>query len=240
MCDTCGCALTGSGKSAEDKYHAHFSEDSANVINIRENILHANDHQAGHIRDHLRGQKIKSFNLMSSPGSGKTTLLERTIERLGGTHIAVIEGDLETENDAMRIRKKGARARQITTGTACHLDAFMVHEALHSMDLTDIRFLFVENVGNLVCPASFDVGTDKNIVLLSAAEGDDKPEKYPVIFYKADLILITKKEAAQLMNFDLAKAQESIRKINKTAPVYHLSLDGNDQFDQWLAYIQNA
>lgn len=239
MCDTCGCAVTA---ESEESFHNHGHENnkSRQVIELRRDVLHGNNVEALHNREHLNKLKIKSFNLMSSPGSGKTTLLERTISHLDEGTIAVIEGDLETENDARRIREKGAMAYQITTGTACHLDAFMVHRALHHLDLSKIKYLFVENVGNLVCPAAFDLGTEKNIVLLSATEGDDKPEKYPVMFHKADLVLITKTEVAQIMNFDVKKAKEHIFKINPDIPVILLSLSGSDEFDQWIEYLKNA
>src|SRR3989339_19471 len=149
MCETCGCG---------SKHHHHHEEDSQSVEVMR-NILHENDHEAAHNREHFERHKVLALNLMSSPGSGKTSLLEATIDALKGKYrIGVIEGDLETENDAMRIRAKGVPAVQITTGTACHLDAHLVHHALHDMDLDNLDIVFVENVGNLVCPATFDLG----------------------------------------------------------------------------------
>lgn len=225
MCDSCGCGDT-----------QHQTKDAASFSVLQE-VLNSNDHDAGHNREHLQRLGIQSFNLMGSPGCGKTTLLERTLERMETKRIAVIEGDLETENDARRIQAKGALAHQIMTGTGCHLDAKLVHKALHHLDLTGITHLFVENVGNLVCPASFDLGTERNIVLLSATEGDDKPLKYPLMFHGADMVVITKAEAADMMEFDIARAKENIHKANPKAEILTLALQGPDQFDRWLEYL---
>ncbi len=209
-------------------------------VKVGKEILHSNKEKAAAINKFLKEENIKSFNMMSSPGSGKTTLLERTIEKMGPQKIAVIEGDLETENDAKRIREKGALSYQITTGTTCHLDASMVEKAIGKMDLTGIEYLFVENVGNLVCPANFHVGTDLNVVLLSATEGDDKPVKYPVMFHVADVVLITKIEAAQIMNFSMEKAMENIKKVNPKIPIFTHSINVPDDFEKWLEFIKNA
>jgi hydrogenase nickel incorporation protein HypB len=167
---------------------------------------------------------------MSSPGSGKTLLLERTIEiarddpRFAGLNIGVIEGDLETENDAERIRARGAPAIQITTGQACHLDAHLVHKALHELDLAALDLLFIENVGNLVCPASFDLGHHVNVALLSVTEGDDKPAKYPVMFRAADLVLLTKCDYLAFMDdFDPAAAERHVQALANPAPVLQVA-----------------
>ncbi len=216
------------------------NRDNAKQVTVMKDILANNNEIASFIRQQIHALGLRTFNLMSSPGSGKTTLLERTIEAMPDKRIAVIEGDLETENDAERIRKKGAKAYQITTGTVCHLDARMVRKALDNLSLEGIDLLFVENVGNLVCPANFDVGMQKNIILLSATEGDDKPEKYPVMFHIADLVLITKIEAAAIMGFDLEKAKQSLRKVNPEVPVLTISKIVPDQFDQWLEYLRHA
>jgi len=174
MCKDCGCGIT----EEHDHSHHHEHENPAlketHTVEVLENILSANDEQARHNREHLESCGVVGINLMSSPGAGKTTLLEKTIELLGSDlRIGVIEGDLETERDAERIRAKGVPAHQITTGQACHLDAFMVHEGLHHLPLDTLDVVFVENVGNLVCPAAYDVGTHLNVVLLSVPEGDD-------------------------------------------------------------------
>ena len=194
MCNTCGCNVTpGNAHLVEHGgplSHTHGGHESVEVL---KGLLDANDHEAAHNRDHFDRHGVVAINLMSSPGAGKTALLEATIDALSpDVRIAVIEGDLETENDAERIRRKGVPAIQISTGTACHLDAHMVHKALHQLDLDAIDLLFIENVGNLVCPASFALGQHEDVTLLSTPEGHDKPAKYPVIFRAADLVLITK------------------------------------------------
>ena len=196
MCGTCGCNVT------HGDMHTH------ETVTVLKGLLDANDHQAAHNREHFAAHGVLAINLMSSPGSGKTALLEATIDALRDkVRIAVIEGDLETENDAARIRAKGVAAIQISTGSACHLDAQMVHDALHDLDLDAVDIVFIENVGNLVCPASFDLGQHFNIALLSTPEGHDKPAKYPVMFRAADLVLLTKSDLlAVLDDFDPAEA----------------------------------
>jgi hydrogenase nickel incorporation protein HypB len=176
---------------------------------------------------------------MSSPGAGKTALLERTIDVLAGDlNIAVIEGDLETENDARRIRDKGVPAVQISTGTACHLDAHMVHSALHEMPLAGLDIVFIENVGNLVCPASFDLGQHLNVTLLSAPEGDDKPAKYPVMFRAADMMLISKSDIIDVLgDFDPARAERYLRELANPAPVIRLSARSGDGMTAWTDWL---
>jgi hydrogenase nickel incorporation protein HypB len=179
-------------------------------------------------------------NLMSSPGSGKTSLLEATIRNLAEREcrVAVIEGDLETENDAERIRRQGVPAVQITTGMACHLDAGMVHHALHALDLSDVDVLFIENVGNLVCPASFDLGQHVNVVLLSVAEGDDKPEKYPVMFRIADHVLITKADLLPyLEEFSPDRARRLIGELDATTPVGVVSAKTGEGLAAWTDWL---
>jgi len=242
MCDTCGCnvthgnqhLVTGDGKLAR-------TEDGKAAITVLQGLLTENDHQAAHNRQHFDNREILAINLMSSPGAGKTALLEATIEALGDEFsIAVIEGDLETENDAQRIRDKGVPALQISTGSACHLDAHMVHDALHHLDLDGIDVVFIENVGNLVCPASFDLGQHRNITLLSVTEGDDKPAKYPVIFRAADLVLLTKADLLEVLDdFDPAKAEEYIRQLASEVPVLQLAARRNVDIDSWLNWLRN-
>jgi hydrogenase nickel incorporation protein HypB len=176
---------------------------------------------------------------MSGPGSGKTSLLEATIHALPpGLRIAVIEGDLETENDAERIRRHGVPAIQITTGMACHLDAHMVHEALHELDLTGIDILFIENVGNLVCPASFDIGQHRNVLLLSVTEGDDKPAKYPIMFRAGDQVLITKTDLLPYIEeFSMARARASIRAVRGDMPIIELSSKNGNGMSQWIDWL---
>ncbi|MBT8100385.1 MAG: hydrogenase nickel incorporation protein HypB, partial [Gammaproteobacteria bacterium] len=181
MCDTCGCNVTpGNRHRIAAGGHLHRTSAGNESLEVLESLLQANDAQARHNRQHFLEHNVLAINLMSSPGAGKTSLLEATIDALGKElRIAVVEGDLETENDALRIRAKGVPAFQISTGTACHLDADMVHAALHELDLEDVDVVFIENVGNLVCPASFDLGQHLNVTLLSTPEGHDKPAKYP-------------------------------------------------------------
>lgn len=241
MCDTCGCSITPANAhlvQAGGKL-ALTAEGKASV-EVLTSLLHENDHQAAHNREHFDRHGVLAINLMSAPGSGKTSLLEATIEALGGEfRIAVIEGDLETENDAIRIRAKGVPAVQITTGRACHLDAHMVHEALHALELDDIDLLFIENVGNLVCPASFDLGHHANVTLLSVTEGDDKPAKYPVIFRAADLVLLTKSDYLDFMDdFDPARAERHVRELANAADVLTLSARRPGSMLPWLEWLR--
>ncbi|HEX8978341.1 MAG TPA: hydrogenase nickel incorporation protein HypB [Parasulfuritortus sp.] len=235
MCDTCGCNVTPGNR----KFAYKPVEPGATTISVLQGLLKKNDDQAEHNRAHFDARGILTINLMSSPGSGKTALLEATIAALKSQlKIAVIEGDLETENDADRIRAQGVPAYQIVTGTACHLDAHMVHDALHHMDLDGIDILFVENVGNLVCPASFDLGQHLNIALLSVTEGDDKPAKYPVMFRGADAVLITKTDLlAVLDDFDPAKAERHVRELANPAPILRLSARKGEGMTAWLAWL---
>src|SRR5690242_3256542 len=170
MCDTCGCNVTEGNAHLLQDAHGHAGP----AVDVLRNLMAANDREAAHNRAHFDQHGVLAINLMSSPGSGKTALLEATIDALRDQRrMAVIEGDLETENDARRIRAKGVPAVQITTGTACHLDAHLVHRALHDLELDELDILFIENVGNLVCPAAFDLGQHRNVTLLSVTEGDD-------------------------------------------------------------------
>ena len=234
MCTECGCGLP-------DKPHHHnhtHQTTNKKEVEVFKRILEKNDHQAEHNREHFDRYGIVSINLMSSPGAGKTTLLEKTIELLKDKYtIGVIEGDLETERDAERVRNKGAYAYQITTGQTCHLDAFMVHKGLHHLPLDKLDIVFVENVGNLVCPASFDVGTHYNVVLLSVPEGDDKPAKYPVMFEKADLFVITKADLLPYFDFDLDRCIKEFREINPHAEVIVLSTKTGEGLDKWVEWL---
>jgi hydrogenase nickel incorporation protein HypB len=236
MCDICGCT------AGTDHVHVAGSVvrfQTSHQVEVQQSLLQANDHQAAHNRAHFAAAGVLVVNLMSSPGAGKTSLLEATIHALRGRlSIAVIEGDLETENDARRIRSAGAQAVQITTGNACHLDARMVHAALHALDLRPIDVLFIENVGNLVCPACFDLGQHRNVVLLSVTEGDDKPEKYPVMFRAADLMALTKLDLLEAVgDFDPRDATRHLRNLATAAPVLELSSRNGSGIDMWIAWI---
>jgi hydrogenase nickel incorporation protein HypB len=242
MCDTCGCTLTpGNAHLVSTDGKLEHTADGKATIDVLAGLLHENDHQAGHNREHFDRHNVLAINLMSSPGSGKTALLEATIEALGDeVRIAVVEGDLETENDAERIRAKGVPAVQITTGQACHLDAHMVHDALHQLDLDDIDLLFIENVGNLVCPASFDLGHHANVTLLSVTEGDDKPAKYPVMFRASDLVLLTKSDLLTFIDdFNPATAVSYVRELANPAEVLTLSARRPDTLHVWLEWLRS-
>src|SRR5579859_5820742 len=226
MCEQCGCAVAPEVVHVSDNTGAVSARPMrSRSVEILTGILSENEHEAAHNREHLDSHGILAVNLMSSPGSGKTSLLEATIDAIGDRfRVAVIEGDLETENDARRIRAKGVPAVQITTGSTCHLDAPMVHDALLALDLSAVDILFIENVGNLVCPASFDLGQHANVTLLAVTEGDDKPAKYPVIFRKSDLVLISKFDLAPVMDdFDLGRVEAALHRIACPAPMFPLS-----------------
>ena len=241
MCDTCGCNITpGNAHLVRDGGPLARSADGRAAVTLLTGLLSENDRQATHNREHFDRHGVLALNLMSSPGSGKTALLEATIEALAGEfRIAVIEGDLETENDAERIRAKGVPAIQIATGTACHLDAHMVHDALHHLNLDDIDILFIENVGNLVCPASFDLGHHRNVTLLSVTEGDDKPAKYPVMFRAADVMLITKADLLGVLDdFEPAAAERHLRNLASRAPVIAVAARKRRNIDGWLDWLR--
>ncbi len=244
MCDTCGCNITHGNESLiRPGGKLQKTESGREAVSVLHSLLHENDHTAKHNRDHFDQHNVLAINLMSSPGAGKTALLEATIQQLRLTankdlRIAVIEGDLETENDAERIRKQGVKAIQITTGSACHLDAHMIHQALHNLDLAEFDIVFIENVGNLVCPASFDLGQHLNVTLLSVPEGDDKPAKYPVMFRTSDLVLISKCDLLPVLDdFSPERAKNYLHDIASTAPVIELSSKDRSGMPQWLDWV---
>ncbi|MBT8129390.1 MAG: hydrogenase nickel incorporation protein HypB [Gammaproteobacteria bacterium] len=244
MCDTCGCNIThGNEGLIRPGGKLARTESGREAVSVLHSLLDENDHTARHNREHFDSHNVLAINLMSSPGAGKTALLEATIQHLkaesgNDLSIAVIEGDLETENDAERIRKHGVEAIQITTGSACHLDAHMVHQALHNLKLDDIDVVFIENVGNLVCPASFDLGQHINVTLLSVPEGDDKPAKYPVMFRAADLVLISKSDLLPILDdFKPEKARQYLHEIASAAPVLELSSKDASGLHDWFDWL---
>jgi len=240
MCDTCGCNITHGNESLiRPGGKLEKTESGKEAVTVLHSLLHENDHTAQHNRQHFDQHNVLAINLMSSPGAGKTSLLEATIQQLDSDiRIAVIEGDLETENDAERIRKHGVKAIQIATGSACHLDAHMIHQALHNLDLSQFDIVFIENVGNLVCPASFDLGQHQNVTLLSVPEGDDKPAKYPVMFRTADLVMISKSDLLPVLDdFKPDNAKRYLRDIASTAPVIELSSKNKAGMSLWLDWI---
>lgn len=194
------------------------------IIEVRRKILKENDVVARRLRDHFRDTGVRVISLVSSPGSGKTTLLERILTDLGQKHsVAALVGDLATENDAMRLARSGAPVRQITTGTVCHLDATMIEKSLDDWTIGKFELLFIENVGNLVCPSSFDLGENVRLVLVSTTEGEDKPLKYPTIFNTADVAVVTKMDLAAVLDFDLDALIRNIHMVRPGIPVVKIS-----------------
>ena len=241
MCDTCGCndphnhSHDHAHPHAHGHDHAHGHPPPVRTVPVQKSALELNQRLADQNRGWFRAKGLKVFNLLSSPGSGKTALLERTLRTL--PRAAAIVGDLQTENDADRLRATGAQAVQIVTGATCHLDAHMVAHALDKLDVSGLDALFIENVGNLVCPASYDLGEAKRVVLLSVTEGEDKPLKYPVIFRNADLVLVTKTDLAAAVGFDREKALAAIRQTAPRAQILELSAKTGAGLDAWYAWL---
>ncbi len=236
MCDACGCNDPRNHPREHGPGHAHGHLPPSRTIEVEKPALALNQRLADQNRGWFRAKGLKVFNLLSSPGSGKTALLERTLRDV--PRAAAIVGDLQTENDAVRLRASGAQAIQITTGATCHLDAHMVAHALEKLDANGLERLFIENVGNLVCPASYDLGEDKRVVLLSVTEGEDKPLKYPVIFLHADLVLITKCDLAEAVGFDRERALGGIRKTAPKAQILEVSAKTGAGLGAWYAWLQ--
>jgi hydrogenase nickel incorporation protein HypB len=221
--------------AAEGPHH----HGAAKSISVSEAILARNNQLAERNRGFLRAKKIMAVNLVSSPGAGKTALIEATLDRLKDRRrCAVIVGDLETQRDAERIRKRGAPAVQITTGTVCHLDAQMVASGLEKLPLDGVELLFIENVGNLVCPASYDLGEDCRVVLLPVTDGEDKPLKYPPIFHGSSAVVIAKTDLTEPAGFNLAAARNNISRVASGARVFELSARTGAGMDTWMTYLE--
>ena len=240
MCESCGCGET-SGHSQPHSHshhhdHGHDHSGAGRVIPVRTSALALNQRFADENRGWFRAKGWTVFNLLSSPGSGKTALLERTLRDLPRS--AALVGDLQTDRDAARLQAAGGRAVQITTGETCHLDAHMVAHALDDLAQEDLRWLFIENVGNLVCPASFDLGEKRRVVLLSVTEGEDKPLKYPVIFREADLVLVTKTDLAAAVEFRRDEALANIRQVAPKAGILELSARTGEGLPDWLRWVE--
>ena len=245
MCENCGC----SGSPAHGHGHAHahghshahahgHPHDGPRTVDVRRAVLSENDRLAERNRGFFAARGMLVVNVVSSPGSGKTALLERTLADLKAhAPVAVIVGDLATDNDAQRLRRSGAPAVQITTGTACHLDAHMVQHALEELGPAPVEILFIENVGNLVCPASFDLGEDLRVVVTSVTEGEDKPLKYPVIFQKADVVLVSKIDLAAAVDFQRDAALASIREAAPGAAVFEVSSRTGAGLQAWYDWL---
>ncbi len=224
MCGTCGCETP---------------EPKRTEVHLHERILAGNDRQAAHNREHFRNAGVLAVNVMGSPGAGKTALLEATGRLLQGRRrIGALAGDLATDHDAQRLSAAGIRARSITTGSACHLDAAMVHHALHQLAWNDLDNLFIENVGNLVCPAVYDLGQAANVVLLSVTEGEDKPLKYPVMFHAANLVLITKTDLLEhLPDISLARIHDALGRVMPVPRVIELSARTGRGVSAWVEWL---
>lgn len=208
------------------------------LVEVRRNVLKQNDVIARALRERFRGAGVFVVSLVSSPGSGKTTFLERTLTELQPRYrVAALVGDLATENDALRLARSKAPVKQITTGTLCHLEAAMVQNALEGWNLQDMDFLFIENVGNLVCPSSYDLGENLRLVLMSVTEGEDKPLKYPGLFNSADAAVITKIDIAEPCGFDRELALRNINEIRPGIRIFETSAKTGAGMEDWLAYL---
>jgi hydrogenase nickel incorporation protein HypB len=211
------------------------------IVQVRQSVLKQNDLLARELRQRFKEAGVRVVSMVSSPGSGKTTLLEKTLTRLGcRLRVAALVGDLATENDANRLLRSGAPVKQITTGTICHLDAAMVSNALSTWDLETVDVLFIENVGNLVCPSSYDLGEDLRVVLLSATEGEDKPLKYPTIFNTADIAVITKIDLAAAAEFDRESAHRNIQAVRPGMRVFEVSAKTGVGMDAWTESLSSG
>ena len=252
MCTVCGCNEPGPNDhaSATMHEHHHFGKGSAGVsvggfsqdrlIEIEQNILSKNDEFAHSNRQWLKDRSILALNLLSSPGAGKTTLLVETLKKLKhAMPLCVIEGDQETENDAEQIRKTGVNAIQINTGKGCHLDAHMTGHALQDTNIQPGGVIFIENIGNLVCPAAFDLGEAHKVVILSVTEGEDKPIKYPDMFAAADLMILSKIDLLGHLEFDVNKVMEHAMCVNPGLKIINVSAKTGAGIDQWLDWIKS-
>jgi hydrogenase nickel incorporation protein HypB len=236
MCTTCGC---GDTSHSHDHEHAH-DQAARRTLAVGADLLAANNAQAARNRRRFAGAGIFAVNLMSGPGAGKTTLLEKTIRLLDAqVPVAVIEGDQQTSRDAERIRATGAPAIQINTGTGCHLDAQMVGHAIEDLAPAPGSLLFIENVGNLVCPAAFDLGEARKVVILSVTEGEDKPLKYPHMFIAAQLLLLAKIDLLPHMDFDVERCLGYTKQVNPALQVLRVSARSGEGMQEWLAWLEH-
>jgi hydrogenase nickel incorporation protein HypB len=221
-----------------DHGHTHSHDIVTRTVALNAPVLEHNTRLAERLRGFFLAKKLPVINVISSPGSGKTMLAEKTAAALGGKcRLGVIVGDLETDLDAQRLRRHGIQVVQVTTGTVCHLDAQMVAEAVERLDLDTVDLVWIENVGNLVCPASFDLGESLRVVLLSATEGEDKPLKYPPVFNSAGVVVISKTDLAGPADFNIETARENLRRVAPRAQVFELSALRGDGMDRWLDYV---
>jgi hydrogenase nickel incorporation protein HypB len=253
MCNICGCSHSGhEGHRATDHTHNHghsfhqshdhhITPGVIDLVRVEKDIISRNDRFARENRERLARAGVCAVNLVSSPGSGKTTLLVKTIERLKSKiAVAVVEGDQQTSIDADRIKATGAPAFQINTGRACHLDAHMVGHALDELPLRRGSILFIENVGNLVCPAGFDLGETQNVTLLSVTEGEDKPLKYPVAFAAAGTVLLSKIDLFPHLDFEVDRCLGNVRAINPDICIFQVSAKTGEGMEDWLSWLEQS
>lgn len=248
MCDHCGCSVPGSPKAHSHAHahsreqghpHHHDHDEERRTIELHQSLMAKNDLLAQQNRGFFKGRGTVAVNIVSSPGSGKTAILEATLRDLKGeVQMATIVGDLATDNDAQRLRASGAPSVQITTGTVCHLDAHMVQHAVEDLGRAQIDLLFIENVGNLVCPAGFDLGEDLRVVVTSVTEGEDKPQKYPAIFQNADVVLLNKTDIAEAVGFDRARALDAIREASPGAVIFEVSARTGTGMAAWYDFLR--
>ncbi len=242
MCETCGC-----GTANEQHHHAHehghehpHDHTHTKTVKLEQKVLAKNDALAEQNRAWLAERGVTAINLISAPGSGKTLLLEKTLERLAGTiKCAVITGDQQTDRDAQRLQGKGAKIHQIETISSCHLDAHQVSHALPHVIEDGTKLLFIENVGNMVCPTAFDLGEHFKVALLSTPEGEDKPVKYPVLFAISKIILLTKMDLSAALEWDLSACRKYIQQVQPGANVIQLSAKTGDGMDAWIDYLEH-
>ena len=209
------------------------------ILELKQNIFKENEVTADKIREEFKKQKKLMINVMSSPGSGKTTTLLRTIERLQDTtRIGVMECDIDASVDAVTIENGGAKAIQLHTGGMCHMDATMTQQGLNEMGMDDVDLIFIENVGNLVCPAEFDTGASINITILSVPEGDDKPAKYPLVYTVSDVVLINKIDTLPVFDFNKELVEQRIHELNPNAQIFYISSKKDKGFEPWINYLK--
>ncbi len=237
MCATCGCSSDHHHNHDHDHEHNHSHK---TVIDVEKDILHQNDLLANRNRGYFDAKNILCLNLVSSPGSGKTSLLEKTLTDLKGElYFVVIEGDQQTTNDADRIHATGTKVTQINTGKGCHLDSHMIFHALQGLKPKENTVLFIENVGNLVCPAMFDLGEKERVVIISVTEGDDKPLKYPDMFHTSTLCIINKTDLLPYVPFDINKAKENAKKVNPKLEIIEVSCTSGEGLQQWYDWLKS-
>ncbi|MBL9013797.1 MAG: hydrogenase nickel incorporation protein HypB [Myxococcales bacterium] len=222
MCEDCGCG-----------------DPELVSVDVHEHLLAGNNRLAEHLREHFVQAGVLAINLMGSPGAGKTAVLERTASAFAEKYrLGAVSGDLATDRDGERLRRAGILAKTITTGSACHLDAKLVHDALHEVPWRELDLFFIENVGNLVCPAIYDLGQAANVVALSVTEGEDKPLKYPVIFERADLVLLTKIDLLPHLDVDMNALRDAVRRVMKAPAIIAVSAKTGEGMGEWLAWLE--